>query len=853
MAFYGGGGDYGSVDTGSTDTTGSTGTGGGYGGGAGGTSGNFLGQIANQFMGGGGGSTYGGGIGGFSPGNYSPNSPDFLGGQMSGFSGGGIGPGGQQFTGAENLGGQVQQGGQGGLQGLVDQASAQDQQAAGMGGGQGSGGAGTFASNQTQWAQDVGIIPASGPQGIGVGGGNFDFPANTTSAPGSQLGQIAGQWMGSSPSQGQFFSPSQQVDAGFQAANVQPVQGGSPGATTFGSPDTVASADASAAPAPAPAAAPSGGGGGGTTTVNANQGGTTIANNYVPQEATASGTTTTDPASTTPNAQVNQAFQAFPAQQVDQAFQAQATQDLASSQAQQLTNPPTPTPDPRDAAATPAAATTTQGPAPPAASSQQGGPAAQNLGPGPHGPQNPGGNLTPAQQDQAFQKGQTIYDGKGNAYTYNGNGNWTYQGNQGNQAGSQGGQGKGQNAQGGYNNPQDVPKEVQNFIKGLMGMLPPQARRMLSPFLRQLMGMAGPRASPYGGPAYPGGGIASQSGAGEGNEPQTEGGTGSPNGYSDSDTGNQPSSSSAPASGSAPNPITGAGPVGPQFAGVNTYGTGVNGSPVPTGPGGTSLAGLAGQAGTQTDPFANPIVAGNTVQQPGLPDPNITSGPVSPGLAAQGAGNPAALPGGSTPAMGTATGQQTAAPAAPGLPQPTVIRGVNGYGQAGFNPSLRRDRAGYAQQITSNPALRNRILQIMYNEQGTNPAGVQAVAESLLNRASARGQSLSQVARWHGLERGGYYQPGGGVRFNPAANPRATRILNQALSNALAGSNISGMATDNSSGVQTARDLQGGKFNKRSGYNGETFFTPGNAEPGLAIRYRNWLARINGGPMVASQ
>ncbi|HEY2228428.1 MAG TPA: hypothetical protein VGI22_11960, partial [Xanthobacteraceae bacterium] len=157
--------------------------------------------------------------------------------------------------------------------------------------------------------------------------------------------------------------------------------------------------------------------------------------------------------------------------------------------------------------------------------------------------------------------------------------------------------------------------------------------------------------------------------------------------------------------------------------------------------------------------------------------------------------------------------------------------------------NLVQDRAPYRQQVDANPQLREKIMRIMYNEQGANPEGVQAIAESLLNRASARGTSLEQQARWHGTERGGYYARGNMGR-GALENPRVRAILEQGLNNALAGSNISNYATDNSSGGLASRERASGAFRYASGYGGETFFTPARAEPGLAHRYQQWLAQI---------
>ena len=76
-------------------------------------------------------------------------------------------------------------------------------------------------------------------------------------------------------------------------------------------------------------------------------------------------------------------------------------------------------------------------------------------------------------------------------------------------------------------------------------------------------------------------------------------------------------------------------------------------------------------------------------------------------------------------------------------------------------------------------------------------------------------------------------------------NEKSKAVLEQSMSGALGGSNISNYATDNASGNLAAREAANGTF-KPTGpaINGETFFTPGTAEPGLAKRHKAWMASL---------
>jgi hypothetical protein len=174
--------------------------------------------------------------------------------------------------------------------------------------------------------------------------------------------------------------------------------------------------------------------------------------------------------------------------------------------------------------------------------------------------------------------------------------------------------------------------------------------------------------------------------------------------------------------------------------------------------------------------------------------------------------------------------------------------GASGGPGGGASGPLAAQRQRFAQELASNPALRDKVMRIAANEQGKNPQGTQAVIESMMNRASMRGTTLEKAARWFKSEPGGYYEMGNMGRGS-LENPRHRAVLEQSLNNALGGSNISNLATDNSSGDLARRERATGKFRYRQDFNGETFFAPGSAEPGLAKKWDAW----QGGVMEAGK
>jgi hypothetical protein len=186
-----------------------------------------------------------------------------------------------------------------------------------------------------------------------------------------------------------------------------------------------------------------------------------------------------------------------------------------------------------------------------------------------------------------------------------------------------------------------------------------------------------------------------------------------------------------------------------------------------------------------------------------------------------------------------------------------VALGVHGKAKSTF-PNITRDkhldRSRFEAELKAKPWLRDKIMRIAANEEGSNPAGTQAIIESMMNRAEVRGTSLEQQAKWHRRE-GGYYDEGNMGR-GALENARHREILEHSLSEALAGSNVSNYATDNSSGNLAAGERATGKFRYRSGGGaggiGDTMFSPGSAEPRRAQAYDRWLAQQEGASGGAS-
>lgn len=225
-----------------------------------------------------------------------------------------------------------------------------------------------------------------------------------------------------------------------------------------------------------------------------------------------------------------------------------------------------------------------------------------------------------------------------------------------------------------------------------------------------------------------------------------------------------------------------------------------------------------------------------------IPDPSVANNPAAAAAAP--------TPGGTARAPGAIQAQQTPINGAGYKDGRTAAtQHAQNFNQP-MSKSLANDRRRFAQELQQKPWLKEKALRIAYNEQGRNPQGTQAVLKSAMNRASVRGTSLEQALRWHRAEPGGYYQIGrGGMQANISPY---REVLDRSLNNALGGSNVANYATDNSSGHLAASERATGKFNYRQGYTGETFFSPGSAEPGWARNWTTWAQRMMQGEGTAT-
>lgn len=169
-------------------------------------------------------------------------------------------------------------------------------------------------------------------------------------------------------------------------------------------------------------------------------------------------------------------------------------------------------------------------------------------------------------------------------------------------------------------------------------------------------------------------------------------------------------------------------------------------------------------------------------------------------------------------------------------PQPVPMSGT-----------LKEQRARFAKELQNNPELRQRFRQILFNEEGMSARGTTEIAETALNRAVIRNTDLATQLRWHGTEHNGYYQRGQGVGWHGTA--AQNQQLDSAIERALAGSDVSRGATDNSSAGLARREEASGAFVTREHSPGhDTFSRPGSAEPELARRWQEWHDAVTAAP-----
>ncbi|MFG1389090.1 hypothetical protein [Xanthobacter versatilis] len=147
------------------------------------------------------------------------------------------------------------------------------------------------------------------------------------------------------------------------------------------------------------------------------------------------------------------------------------------------------------------------------------------------------------------------------------------------------------------------------------------------------------------------------------------------------------------------------------------------------------------------------------------------------------------------------------------------------------NPLLAQARAAYAQAL-QDPAMAARFAGMVHAEVGgQGPQAQQAFAESVLNRAAARGQTLDQVLSGSYFPQLTYDRA---ARF--AADPKVAGQYGGMLGDVLGGSNVANFATGNASGTV---GFAGGP--QVAAYGGERFGVEG---PDQA-----WAKRLMGGAL----
>jgi hypothetical protein len=92
---------------------------------------------------------------------------------------------------------------------------------------------------------------------------------------------------------------------------------------------------------------------------------------------------------------------------------------------------------------------------------------------------------------------------------------------------------------------------------------------------------------------------------------------------------------------------------------------------------------------------------------------------------------------------------------------------------------------------------------------------------------------ISKRHRSSGVDEGGYY-----AGFAPHYSAEKGEMAERNIDAALKGSNITGYATDNSSGDLARREIQSGAFKHHQTINGESFFSPGSSQPALRDRWQ---------------
>jgi hypothetical protein len=144
--------------------------------------------------------------------------------------------------------------------------------------------------------------------------------------------------------------------------------------------------------------------------------------------------------------------------------------------------------------------------------------------------------------------------------------------------------------------------------------------------------------------------------------------------------------------------------------------------------------------------------------------------------------------------------------------------GGAGSTEGGGSVGTGFDRTRFVEELKKKPWLKERLFHIGGGE-NNDPAANLMVMESAMNRAAVRGTSLEQQLRRHrssGKDEGGYY-----AGYAPSLSAKQRTMMEDNLAKALAGSNTSDYATDNSSGGLAARETRDDSFQFHKKRNGE--------------------------------
>jgi len=190
----------------------------------------------------------------------------------------------------------------------------------------------------------------------------------------------------------------------------------------------------------------------------------------------------------------------------------------------------------------------------------------------------------------------------------------------------------------------------------------------------------------------------------------------------------------------------------------------------------------------------------------------------------------------------------------PSQPYPTNSEISPNISRTGITIALQEQRRRLFERLDENPALKRKFMAIAANEQGTNPEGIQAIMESLINRAIVRGggvegglKRLEKEIRF--TSEGGYYEDTRGQQraWSTINNVKNIDIFNQAYENVRSGSNISNFGYGNASAGVAARkmDPRSRLRAERTFYvNGETIFGPNSDERLYIKNYSIWKKQI---------